>query len=149
MTEKTDTERVLSGLAEALAERGPGWKYPDFSTTPTAELPVWFGATESCIYTKPDGEAACVVGLALQRGGFKTPTYGHQLNSQDALRLLKYYPEEYGDIDPEVQLFLHHVQGRQDTGTNWGDSVLQEIGDLTDEQANYFKSELARVGVVL
>lgn len=149
MTEKTTTEVLLTGLAEAIAERGPGWKYPDFSTTPAAELPVWFGTTESCIYSKPDGTPACIVGLALDKAKMKRPTYGFERNSQDVIRLFKSYPADYDEIEPEVVLFLHHVQAQQDGGTNWGDSVLQEIGDLNATQAKYFKAELARVGVRL
>lgn len=142
-----DTDKkLLDGVVTALQERGTDWSYPEYD--PNGEFdPRWHLPNDgSCLYTSPDGTAACLVGVALDRGGFERPGYGESDNHEGALDVLRNHAP---GISQQVANFLTDAQSNQDLGINWGRTVKFSLSELHPDQEAYLLDALKSAGIDL
>lgn len=103
--------KFIQGMKDAVAERGEHYIYPGIPGS-LEDNDYWNRG--SCVYSTPSGEAACIVGLAIDKSGIgKRPAY--DAPAAEASAVLNGM-----GISSPVYAAADHAQGRQDEGQEWG-----------------------------
>lgn len=108
----TETDRkFIKGMEDAVALRGEHYTYPEISGS-LVDDDYWHRGV--CVYSTPDGAAACIVGLAIGLSGIgERPAYGAP--STEASEVIM--PMGVGQAVADA---ADHAQGKQDLGQEWG-----------------------------
>lgn len=146
MTISDESRRLMDGIVVALQERGLDWTYPTVERGVGYDPDYHENESGTCMYTKPGGEPACIVGVALHREGFKVPAYGDPYNSVGSDELLSDIAQDASETTIQ---FMGAIQNSQDFGHSWGISVANGVELLDDEERGYFESALASAGIAL
>lgn len=115
MPELTENDiRFIRGMAAAVEQRGENFEYP---MPPKSRDDDWH-RDGACVYSRPDGTPACIVGLAIQISDIgEVPAYAAPVQEASV------YLRDMG-ISPKVRDAADHAQVIQDTGQSW-DYVLE------------------------
>lgn len=113
MTTYTETDlRFIDGMRAAVADRGSDWRYPTYDGTNEE----WFQSDhETCVYSLPSGEPACLIGKALSKANMGVP----EPQAEDACILLM---DDYR-VSEFVADAASQAQAAQDTGATWGKAL--------------------------
>lgn len=116
---KYSREQVVEAAAKVVAERGADWVYPKERGS------EWLLENEYCRYALPDGSPACIVGAIFHELGIKNdPDYqGGVRNYVSALGILDSFDDKTVDS-------LNDAQIEQDTGTAWGEAIVEAFPEL-------------------
>lgn len=114
---KTFTDsQFIAALKEAVAERGEDYVYPEVERTGFAD--DYHNANGTCQYQTPDGELACLIGLAVSKlDPEAVPAYGDARNASDILVPM--------GISKAVRHAAADAQETQDDGGTWGQAAEQ------------------------
>lgn len=105
-------QRFIEAMEAAVAQRGEDFVYPRDTHKDDDE---WW-SDGACVYSKPDGTPACIIGLALTLAGETPPPYTFGAIGADAVLDNRGY-------GPAVQNAAANAQVAQDKGLTWGEAL--------------------------
>lgn len=120
-------ENFTAALEKAVADRGEDYIYPEKTENPAygnSKVYDQYLADDyhvkggQCVYSTPNGEPACLIGVALHNLGLQVPEYGFVGGASEVLLNEPYELEE--GITYLIADAADAAQGRQDNGETWG-----------------------------
>lgn len=115
-----DDRKFIKAMEAAVEERGERWTYPSGDDWRT-------GDGKMCVYAKPDGSPACLIGLALFKVDPKLmPSYEDSDSGRDmdAVSVLDRLVDG-GKLNLSTRTIsgAYAAQNHQDRGGTWGDAL--------------------------
>lgn len=129
MRQITVTE-FTAAMEAAVEERGREYVYPPQAHE--GEADDYHSNEGDCMYTKPDGTPACLIGVALALLGITHETveeleYGNAIGAGTLIERMRAFGIE---VAPEVIYPAELAQCHQDRGGSWGGSLDRFKGEF-------------------